>query len=71
MRLASGWTPQADVLISRVHGRRPVTLIGYSMGARVIYYCLQEMAARHEHGIVENGNVRRPWRPSRTAEPPT
>ncbi|XP_046896416.1 transmembrane and coiled-coil domain-containing protein 4 isoform X2 [Hypomesus transpacificus] len=34
----------AQVLRSRQQGRRPVSLIGFSLGARVIYFCLQELA---------------------------
>ncbi|XP_012256500.2 transmembrane and coiled-coil domain-containing protein 4-like isoform X2 [Athalia rosae] len=34
----------AHVLLAKQHGKRPVTLVGFSLGARVIYYCLREMA---------------------------
>ncbi|KAJ4503130.1 hypothetical protein HRR83_008861 [Exophiala dermatitidis] len=44
----------ADALVNRAQGERPVTLIGYSLGARVIYTCLMNLAKRKEFGIVEN-----------------
>ncbi|XP_063216964.1 transmembrane and coiled-coil domain-containing protein 4-like isoform X2 [Bacillus rossius redtenbacheri] len=34
----------AQVLLSKEQGQRPVTLVGFSLGARVIYYCLREMS---------------------------
>lgn len=44
----------ADALINRAQGERPVTLLGYSLGARVIYSCLMSLAERRAFGIVEN-----------------
>ncbi|XP_038145789.1 transmembrane and coiled-coil domain-containing protein 4 [Cyprinodon tularosa] len=45
----------AQVLRSRQQGKRPVSLIGFSLGARVIYYCLQELASdKGSEGMVED-----------------
>ncbi|KAM3921252.1 transmembrane and coiled-coil domain-containing protein 4 [Leptodactylus fuscus] len=62
----------AHILLSRQQGRRPVTLIGFSLGARVIYFCLQELAQEADaEGIIEDvvllgapveGDVKK-WKP--------
>uniref|UniRef100_A0A8C6XQB7 Transmembrane and coiled-coil domains 4 n=1 Tax=Naja naja TaxID=35670 RepID=A0A8C6XQB7_NAJNA len=45
----------AQILLSRRQGKRPVSLVGFSLGARVIYFCLQEMAKEKDcEGIVED-----------------
>eukprot|EP00178_Gracilaria_changii_P021066 TRINITY_DN624_c1_g1_i1.p1 TRINITY_DN624_c1_g1~~TRINITY_DN624_c1_g1_i1.p1 ORF type:complete len:1203 (-),score=217.32 TRINITY_DN624_c1_g1_i1:2899-6507(-) len=44
----------ADVLVERSYGNRPVTLFAYSIGARVILKCLESLASRRAHGIVDN-----------------
>lgn len=44
----------ADALINRAQGERPVTLIGYSLGARVIYTCLMSLAKRKAFGLIES-----------------
>lgn len=44
----------ADSLIDRHLGNRPITLLGFSLGSRLIFSCLKELAARGEYGIVQN-----------------
>ncbi|KAI6092918.1 DUF726-domain-containing protein [Hypoxylon rubiginosum] len=44
----------ADALINKAQGERPVTLVGYSLGAKVIYVCLQQLAERKAFGLIEN-----------------
>lgn len=43
----------ADTLISQVQEHRPVTLMGFSLGARVIYFCLIELYERGGFGLVD------------------
>lgn len=43
----------ADALINKVQGERPVTLIGYSLGAVAIHACLQSLAERQAFGLID------------------
>ena len=43
----------ADAIINKVQGERPVTLVGYSLGARVVYTCLMSLAKRRAFGLVD------------------
>ncbi|GES85835.1 DUF726-domain-containing protein [Rhizophagus clarus] len=43
----------ADVLIERVQGKRPTVLIGYSLGALVIWHCLLELAKKQQYGLID------------------
>ncbi|KAI1367034.1 DUF726-domain-containing protein [Xylaria arbuscula] len=58
----------ADALINKAQGERPVTLVGYSLGARVIYICLQELARRKAFGLVENAVLLGAPTPSSSSE---
>ncbi|POR31970.1 Putative membrane protein [Tolypocladium paradoxum] len=44
----------ADSLLERSLGTRPITLVGYSLGARVIFSCLQELARKGAYGLIQN-----------------
>jgi hypothetical protein len=44
----------ADAIINHAQGKRPLTLVGFSLGARVIYACLLSLAERGAFGLVEN-----------------
>ncbi|XP_013383394.1 transmembrane and coiled-coil domain-containing protein 4 isoform X3 [Lingula anatina] len=54
-RAAEAGRQLAEVLLSRQQGKRPVTLIGFSLGARLIFCCLTELAKRKGcEGIIED-----------------
>lgn len=44
----------ADSLQDRNLGKRPITLLGFSLGARVIFSCLTELADKGAHGLIQN-----------------
>lgn len=44
----------ADSIIDRNLGVRPITLVGFSLGARVIFSALKELARRGGVGLVQN-----------------
>ena len=44
----------ADSLMDRNLGVRPITLVGFSLGSRVIFSCLRELAKRGAYGLVQN-----------------
>ena len=44
----------ADSLIDRNLGVRPITLVGFSLGARVIFSCLRELANKGAYGLIQN-----------------
>lgn len=58
----------ADVLINKAQGERPVTLIGYSLGSRVIYSCLQSLASQRAYGLVESAILMGSPTPSDTGD---
>ncbi|KAM5539970.1 hypothetical protein V8D89_006473 [Ganoderma adspersum] len=53
-RAKSAGSVLADVLIHRYLGVRPITLIGFSLGARVIFYALVELAKKGMYGVVQD-----------------
>ncbi|CAK7203215.1 hypothetical protein SEUCBS139899_005946 [Sporothrix eucalyptigena] len=44
----------ADAIVNKVHGERGISLLGYGLGARVIYTCLMSLSERRVFGQIEN-----------------
>ena len=44
----------ADSLLDRNLGARPITLVGFSLGARVIFSALKELANKEAYGLIQN-----------------
>ncbi|KAK7948976.1 uncharacterized protein PG986_009862 [Apiospora aurea] len=44
----------ADAIINKLQGERAITLVGYSLGARIIYNCLMQLSEKRAFGVVEN-----------------
>lgn len=44
----------ADAVINKAQGERPVSLVGYSLGGRVICSCLKTLAERKAFGLIDS-----------------
>ena len=44
----------AHAVVNKAQGERPISLIGYSLGARVIYQCLLSLAEQKAFGLVDS-----------------
>lgn len=44
----------ADSLMQRHLGARPITLVGFSLGARLLFACLKELSSRGAYGLIQN-----------------
>lgn len=58
----------ADAIINKAQGERPLTLVGYSLGAKVIFSCLKTLAERKAFGLVESAVLIGTPAPSTAAE---
>ncbi|GJD12639.1 Uncharacterized membrane protein [Galdieria sulphuraria] len=53
-RATSAGIALAEHICNGTHGYRPITLVGYSLGARVIFQCLEELSKREMRGIIDH-----------------
>ncbi|GJQ09079.1 hypothetical protein GpartN1_g870.t1 [Galdieria partita] len=53
-RATSAGIAMAEHICNGTHGYRPITLVGYSLGARVIFQCLEELSKREMRGMIHH-----------------
>jgi hypothetical protein len=54
VRANAGGLILADSIMGRNLGKRPITLMGFSLGSRLIFSCLKELARKGAYGLVQN-----------------